>query len=275
MNRAPSEPFGTVASISPLAGRLKGAPVLTTGSGASSSPLALAAETNACHPDTLPWKSGQAVLALTMIPASLITPSCASKTAYSPCQLSRAPSLAITMGFLSSTGNIPCEESEPRSSTALQPRAASKKDHPAKSSSHVRRVLMVVPLLPEAYPDLEASGTRESRSAPHGRLVEPCRPAHEGDEPVHVGAHEEPVAKRLCDAKASTQLGEWLGNGTRMVDSLPRQSNGTGVPQYAGLKTPKHRAGRGAHHQTMLIEPCAVIAPGRGGQAHESSELER
>ena len=49
MKRAPSEPFGVVASMSPLAGRSSGAPALPIGSGIPLMPLAWAAFAIACH----------------------------------------------------------------------------------------------------------------------------------------------------------------------------------------------------------------------------------
>ena len=57
--------------------------------------------------------SGQGGLVLTMIPASFGPPLFASKTAYSPCQLSSAPSFASTIGLRSSTGGARAERSSP------------------------------------------------------------------------------------------------------------------------------------------------------------------
>src|SRR5436190_245051 len=94
--------------------------MLVVGSGMSRRPLAPAAATSPRQPATFMSVSGQGALVLTMIPASLGPPLCASKMAYSPCQLSSGPSLASTIGLRSSTGRSPCGALEPRLRLSVQ-----------------------------------------------------------------------------------------------------------------------------------------------------------
>ena len=94
--------------------------MLAVGSGMPRSPLALAAATSPRQPAMFASRSGQGGLVLTMMPASFGPPLFASKTAYSPCQLSSAPSFASTIGLRSSTGRSPWGALEPRLRVSAQ-----------------------------------------------------------------------------------------------------------------------------------------------------------
>ena len=95
--------------------------MLAIGSGMLRSPLARAAATSPRQPVMFVSRSGQGELVFTMIPASFGPPPFASRMAYSPCQLSNAPSLASRIGLRSSTGSRPCGTLEPRSRVSKQP----------------------------------------------------------------------------------------------------------------------------------------------------------
>ena len=106
--------------MAPLAGRTSAGPMLAVGSGMSRRPLACAAATSLRQPATFVPMSGTFGLVFTMIPASGGPPLFASKTAYSPCQLSSVPSFMSTIGLRSSTGRRPWGTLEPRSRLSAQ-----------------------------------------------------------------------------------------------------------------------------------------------------------
>jgi len=70
-------------------------------------PLACAAATSPRQPAMFSAMSCQPGLVPMTMPASFGPPLFASSTAYSPCQLSSAPSLTSTIGLRSSTGSFP------------------------------------------------------------------------------------------------------------------------------------------------------------------------
>jgi hypothetical protein len=119
-----------VSSTLPLAGVTNGLLMLAIGSGMSRSPLLRAAKIIARHLLTFVSRFGHGEDAFTTMPASGGPPPFASNIAYSPCQLSVAPSFTITSGLRSSTGKSPCGREEPASMFSVQPHAPSASARP-------------------------------------------------------------------------------------------------------------------------------------------------